>query len=109
MSELVAFLLARITEDETGANDADEFHRAHGAWCDLIVAADHVDPRCTCDLQTRIHAECEAKRRIVREHEPATDPCEGTFGPPGSPCFTLRYMAAVYTEHPDFRGEWVTG
>lgn len=103
MSDLVEFLLARIAEDETDV--------AAGVY--------------TGDAHRRIKAECEAKRRIVEEHQPVdysglgmTSPgaccicgadlgmgdwewVEGSF-----PCATLRALALPYADHPDYRQEW---
>jgi hypothetical protein len=78
----------------------------------------------------RVLRECEAKRRIVRMHErlgsaypretwtypEAADTC-ATCGPGDSwqakdepygeyPCLTLRVLASVYADHPDYRDEW---
>lgn len=68
----------------------------------------------------RVLAECEAKRRIVALHayqargatwgecavcfDPQTGPGEYDFET--WPCPTLRVLAAVYADHPDYRPEW---
>ena len=66
----------------------------------------------------RALAECEAKRRIVEHHSRDADP-EGddmadtcaicsSSGPDaqGWPCDTLRYLAVVYADHPDYDPAW---
>ena len=79
-------------------------------------------------LPARILAECEAKRRIVAEHtgtvhayfwdgEYEADWCASCSGGnpdgyaidgdwPEAPCATLRALAAVYRDHPDYQQEW---
>ncbi len=65
----------------------------------------------------RVLAECEAKRRIVEVHEPmlidAPTFADQTFAvvtcslcDDAHPCRTLRHLAAVYADHPDWREEW---
>lgn len=80
----------------------------------------------------RVLAECAAKRRIVEEHAERTwirvlgddssreglGTCaacavwdEGDYdGPPAVewPCPTLRALASVYADHPEFRAEWAS-
>lgn len=91
---LSEFLLARIAEDEAMARDAQ------AANIDTVVH-EHIerwDP-------ARVLAECEAKRRIVEEHPPFLrhcDTCHELDGPDVSPCLTLRVLAAVYSDHPDY-------
>ena len=98
MSDIVEFLLARIREDEARANYYDPFGMAMG--------------------MARLRAECQAKRAIIEHHE-----LSDQFGTPAriclactgggeynyaeaSPCPTLRHLAAVYANHPDYREEW---
>ena len=68
----------------------------------------------------RVLAECEAKRRIVEFHRPSSDApgpewlpyCEGCWqeggedGAPLHPCRTIRFIAAIYADHPDYRADW---
>lgn len=84
----------------------------------------HMDP-------ARVLAECEAKRRIVERHaedmsnplyrsqwevfgdrevlvetdDPIPGPC-ATCHRDTFPCPTLRDLASVYADHPDFREKW---
>lgn len=76
-------------------------------------------------LPERVLAECAAKRGIVELHQPEDDMCgvcshdigytsDGYGGEyyenqrTGNdwPCATLRALAAVYSDHPDYRQEW---
>lgn len=74
---------------------------------------------------SRVLAECAAKRVVIEAHPPyyadpnydRSDVLCGTCGlepeeecyPPGAveyPCPTLKALAAVYKDHPDYRQEW---
>lgn len=70
---------------------------------------------------SRVLAECAAKRAIIDEHglddSSTKDYCESCAdwwnselgeGPPpvAWPCPTLRSVAAVYKDHPDYQQEW---
>jgi hypothetical protein len=84
------FLLARIAEDE-GTRAVP----GGGRWA--VVTDQEVAEA------ERWRAECEAKRRIVREHDAAgCDYCPEVV----DDCPTLRALAAVYRDHPDYREEW---
>ena len=65
----------------------------------------------------RVLAESEAKRRIVEVHKPYRRiyglGCENCLQPrhvsadvPGWPCESLRLLAAVYADHPDYDPAW---
>lgn len=73
----------------------------------------------------RVLAECAAKRQIVELHQPDDDKCSvcsheidyASDGYGGEyyenrrtgddwPCATLRAIAAVYSDHPDYREDW---
>ena len=70
---------------------------------------------------TRVLREVAAKRKILNDHEqgprysdkPEPVICRRCGDPPGydygfadSPCLTLRLLAEVYADHPDYRTEW---
>jgi hypothetical protein len=136
MSEptLTEFLLARIAEDESDAHraaggggygwDAEPLnhHRAPNSAIDAHIARH--DP-------ARVLAECAAKRRIVEIHRMVkfTDVsiglldvdvcciCHGMLDVDGDlehmvnvqqpfPCSTIRALAAIYADSPEFREEW---
>ncbi len=118
---ITEFLLARIAEDEARvavweAGGALWPHQEHDAGeCD---ECDHRRSHRAADdvLQDRVLAECEAKRRIVkregerlreewrRRSDEHRQTFEEWFQPPYGP--TLRDLASVYADHPDFREEW---
>lgn len=99
---ITEFLLAQIAEDEAEARDDDGTPTPVGMW----------DP-------DRVLAECEAKRRIVQEHDltdyngkPSCWLCAPEFSwgkeptPDEQPCGTLRALASVYADRPDFDSAW---
>ena len=121
MSNLAEFVLARVAEDEATARavTGPEWSAATCEWWgDLGDYVGRRDP-------ARVLAECEAKRAIVAEHPNDSGSCavcsdddDGACGDPECcstgpwiawkdwPCPTLRALAAVYADHPDYRHEW---
>jgi hypothetical protein len=107
---LSEFLLARYTEEENEARgivDRDEFSY------DVTEAG-----------VGRVTAGLEAKRQVVKRHHirevsPSCAECGGYTATSDEvrgiahhgyaipwPCPTLRLLAAVYADHPDYREEW---
>ena len=118
------FLLERIAEDEATLERNGPFpHSTHGR--DLVGTYRADCPDCIgVPSRERVLAECEAKRAVIEEHWPGEghyrDYCETCAewwhaevgeGPPGVrfPCPTLRAVAAVYKDHPDYQQEWAIG
>src|SRR5262245_17316529 len=110
MNDLVAFLRARLDEDEATARQA--MTALESGWPDyqtydgpdLDAATDYLDRF----PPARVLREVEAKRAIAGLHhqaERAPNWCaecdEEWF-----PCPTLRHLATVYRDHPDYRQEW---
>ena len=94
MSDLTAFLLARLDGDEGGA--------PHSLRCGYDMK-EHSIP-CRCAWPARFLAEVRAKRAVVERHS-------GHVGLDASEtyrdgCDTLRHLAVVYVDHPDYREEW---
>ena len=150
MSDLVAFLRARLGEDEAGAREAADgdsgqwfmgdkwnVYRAEDeARYDLepgpdehrLVVYGNVEPQSEHIARhdpARVLREVEAGRAILAEHQPvwddyvdgdgierATHECE-TCRPPGTPdnwpCQTIRALAAVWSDHPDYDPAWRLG
>ena len=98
---LVEFLEARIAEDERKA-EAGGYHNGGGVFANDNYGCLLVQP-------SRVLAECAAKRAIISDHQQVDVPffwpvcvgCERQM-----PCATLRHLAAVYKDHPDYREEW---
>jgi hypothetical protein len=101
MSDLVAFLRARLDEDEQAARDGDDACW-HIDYCDDEGKRYHerFDP-------ARVLREVEAKRRILDEHGSGSDSCDAHDASMRSiPCDTLLLLALPYADHPDYREEW---
>ena len=134
MTTLTTFLLDRIAEDEETArlgiggqmdpeNGWGYEGRAltpHVGVIHHAAQAEHI----TRWHPARVLAESEAKRRIVAEHGPeevaslergsfgkafvACRRCQTMAGQIIAPCPTLRLLAQVYADHPDYQPEWST-
>lgn len=130
--ELVAFLRARLDEDQQAAQEAAE-QVGDGQWeqrnVRIVTTADRdrdvaedVIYECIEHIArhdpARVLAEVNAKRRIIDLHEPdefERDRCkscrrdesgwEGSV-PAEWPCATLRLLALPYADHADYREEW---
>jgi hypothetical protein len=76
VTDLSEFLLARIAEDEEVAKRAsgDRLRRMSQADDTIIADAGFMQTFTTA----RVLAECEAKRRVVKEHAEA-DPCDHAY------------------------------
>jgi hypothetical protein len=120
---LTEFLLARITEDEIVALESKssgdgawvEETRASGGFGDIRSSSwdghavlyddsgnredrDHIlrwDP-------ARVLRECEAKRRIIENHERHAATRQGW----GASRYAVQCLATVYADHPDYLPEW---
>jgi hypothetical protein len=97
--DITEFLLARIAEDEAEAKPMAALEDDdRGGWA--IAYAE------------RVLAECAAKRAIIAEHEWRTVSGETGCGlcnyyrdygwEEVGPCKTIRALAAVYKDHPDY-------
>ena len=125
---LAAFLNARLDEDERDARELLSANAASRARGFASTLWDEEDERAQ-----RLLREVEAKRAILRQHHRLTPHPEygftyaaagnfcGYCGPgdnwqaeqepdhyPGAmwPCQHVRLIAAVWSDHPDYREEW---
>ena len=127
-ADLTAFLSARLDEDEAQAREATadpgmaaEWHETtsgcldvglpdHGGedWRDYVWPQG--DSRVTRFIArhdpARALREVEAKRAILDDHMPDEYGCQICQGDTTCP---LPYLAAVYSDHPDYRQEWAAG
>ena len=119
---ITEFLLARIAEDEATAR-ATLFEQTWTAHPDetgqpiragrarIATCAQSVMGHIARHDPARVLAECEAKRRIVKEVETTR---RGQFAAPGTGTLALNYgldsvlraLALPYADHPDYREEW---
>lgn len=94
------FLAARLAEDK-----AEAYPDACGCF-----DANHVPSCVPTPWLDRPRRELEARERLLADHPAAAHRCDwgehrgGDFGP----CLTQRIVAAVYSDHPDYRQEWAT-
>ena len=102
MRTLAAFLNARINEDEAGLGALDTGSFEHSLAASLVDLP---------SVQARARREVEAKRKLVAMHKDCgygTGLCDdGGHASDGS-CGTLDVLAAVYSDHPDWRQDWKT-
>ena len=109
---ITEFLEARIAEDEAGA-------------INRVVLRCEDRRSLSMDDAERAHAECAAKRAIIAEHVPVDYSGLGMESPNACarcgadlnmsdwewahdsfPCPTLRAVAAIYADHPEYQQEW---
>ncbi|WP_432091049.1 DUF6221 family protein [Streptomyces sp. NRRL F-5630] len=119
---LIAFLRARLDEDEAAARAAKPgpwsadggavygIHPTDGV-VDYSESAAHIarhDP-------ARVLAEVEVKRALLELHHEVEDPqemqdfcaaCDVTGTYPEYPCRTLRLLALPYSSHPGYDESW---
>lgn len=133
MNDLVAWLRARLDEDERVAQAAasDPAFGYGGRWAasdhgDVVPAESHgndwvavgpwggdlgdVGRHMAHHDPARVLADLDAKRRLLELHPyagllSAPESCESCAVIPG-PCPTLRLLALPYAPHPDYREEW---
>ena len=121
-THLVMFLQARLTEDEANAKraggdrwiqDGGSIHRERHETAQVVdwvydEAWEHIarnDP-------AHVLADIAAKRRIIEWHSDNPHECEGPQGSEyvadddSDPCSTMKALASVYADHPDYRKEW---
>jgi hypothetical protein len=118
---ITEFLLARIAEDESVALRLCPGRKArNGHWrvdSFMLASVLAMDPLAARHIArhdpARVLAECEAKRRIVEEHpdyggygESCARCAESSIDLAPWPCPTLRALASVWSDHPDYREEW---
>lgn len=99
---IAEFLEARISEDEVRAKHRDvvTFGSERRKFANDALHDPH-DP-------ARVLAECAAKRAIIAEHAPI-DVCDAhDANYETTTCDTLRALAAVYKDHPDYQQEWAS-
>lgn len=113
---ITEFILARVAEDEERAQFVARQIEGnnwtpHEPW--RLSWHDEYD--LLCIEPSRALVECEAKRRIVELHDGSHE-CS-TYDHTGDidnctwclnteDCSTMRLLAAIWADHPDFREEW---
>ena len=133
MDDLAAFITARLDEDEAMAHAAAQAFAAEwrsadrGVFNGGVRLADAAFARMAAHIArhdpARVLREAAAKRAIVAAHRPvlhhdedAGSACcaaETAFDVYAKaepwPCPTIRAIAAVWSDHPDYRAQWAPG
>lgn len=98
---ITEFLLARIAEDEEEAARMGCTEYYDGGW--------------SIEHEIHIRRECAAKRAIIGMHRKSPSPfdeglcamcAEAGANGQAYPCDTIKVLAAIYSDHPDYRQEW---
>ena len=99
MSDLVAFLNARLDEDEAAA-------KLNGGW--WTVTQKSLGTYVGCQDAERTRREVEAKRAILADILPLIESewgcADGILSPHGERL--ARYLALPYSDHPDYDKDW---
>lgn len=117
---ITEFLRARLAEDQAAAQETtrdlwrvEASHKGTG-WEYLVVADHEMGPpafglvkrndaeHIVRHQPARVFAEIKAKLRIIGAAEAAAELGRET----ADHWYTLRLLAAVYADHPDYRQEW---
>ena len=114
---LTEFLAARLDETEAGAWAVHDVSKCDALlYADLPADAPLPDAAdCECGYPARVLREVEAGRAILADHHQEGTSIWCNRCDPGAdlgdsstwyPCRTLRAIAAVWSDHPDYRQEW---
>lgn len=129
--DLTAFVTARLDEDEWRANEMgheteeSETYSCPGSRTEPLGDLEWGEEHCWCGLaerKGRALREVTAKRAIVTLHRPRPmenwqmcslcRPVDPEYPDDLTselwPCRTLRALAAIYSDHPDFDQKWST-
>jgi uncharacterized protein DUF6221 len=109
VDDLIAFARARLDEAAAGAWSVHDVAR-----CDALLyeedmgAAAARTPDCDCGFPARVLREVEAKRAILDAyvHADGNSPRDRDRGRWDAMHATVRLLAAIDRDHPDYRPEW---
>lgn len=97
------FILARIAEDEAVAQES-ALRTPMDVALGWAADRDYLEPYLSVD-PARVLAQCAAMREIVGWHQEILTVCQGC-ATARYPCQTLRALASIWSDHPDWREEW---
>jgi hypothetical protein len=100
---LTEFLLERFAEDEAGATPGEGWDVSNWDWDVSVQFWDYGEVHIG---HQRFLADCEAKRAIMKEHDGAHNCVRYVDPDDNRDCRTLRALATVYANHPDFDEAW---
>lgn len=111
MDDIIEFLNARLDEDgarnkqdPTGYHRMDSYHTVVCGYNQVEFSDD-----CICGYAARVLREVEAKRAVLGLHvlgERVCDRCSDDWHTQLRPCRTVKILATVYRDHPNYREEW---
>ncbi len=109
MSDLAAFLRARLREDEAAARGGFPAE-PHSISCGY----DQIEfsQPCDCGIPARVLADVAARREVLLLASDRADGDEdspwgeGSYSVASHMGFVLRHVAAVYADHPDYDPAW---
>lgn len=116
-ADLTAFFSARLDEEATRQQDIwGKWHHQNCEAVPDVLYPDRETGACDCGVPERVLRDIEAKRQILNEHRGSdsyvyTDDGTRACSTCGDstirhPCQTLRLLAAVYADHPDYQEAW---
>jgi Family of unknown function (DUF6221) len=107
---LVAFVRARLEEDEAAAEDWHDAQR-----CGALDRDGGFDPRqCDCGYPARVLREVAAGRALIAAYEPVarndgpSEP-EYAYGWAEGLGMAVRALASFWSDHPDYDKKWSSG
>jgi len=103
MTDLAAWLLEQIAEDERVARDAGADAMMGGRWKAYPEGAYNELQSTVLASSRRVLAECAAKRAIVERYVYLAD-----HGDSGDARWVLAALAQPYRDRPGWRDEWAT-
>jgi hypothetical protein len=106
MTTLTEFLLARIAEDEAAAREAGADAMVGARWKSYPREAYEELQAETLHRARRIRATCAALRAVVELHDGAHDCTMYIDAGDNRDCPTLRALASIWADHPEFDPEW---
>jgi Family of unknown function (DUF6221) len=118
MDDLAAFIEARLDEDEAmakaayqhGPNPTQPLAPPEGSWWPVVRLMERLGSGTYNDANhiarhdpARVLREVAAKRAIVAEHGRDNFGCQSCQGDQRCP---IPFLAAIWSDHPDYRAEW---
>lgn len=108
MNELADFLLARLDEESSLAQSADQDAQTRGPITERLDA--EPDDRRIAHMfrwsPARVVVDCEAKRRVVEDYLSQLDSHRSGWDARTPRDYAVRALALPYSDHPEYREEW---
>ncbi|MFF8840568.1 DUF6221 family protein [Streptomyces sp. NPDC015130] len=108
-TDLIAFLRARLDEDEQAARAANSGWYSYDAEQAIAFVPVEDAQHIARHSPARVLAEVEAKRQIIKQHERYAAERRrmmGGWDPRSDDSPILSALAAVYADHSDYQPDW---